>query len=68
MQTSAYEHFNDTHLHMVGMQTLHTKCCGAVCAMSYCGVLVEAVMTVACTTDDAPNMEKCIIGREACMV
>eukprot|EP00731_Ephydatia_muelleri_P021631 Em0014g222a len=29
---------------------------------------MEAVMTVACTTDDAPNMEKCIIGREACMV
>ena len=27
--TSAYEHFNDTHLHMVGMQTLHTKCCGS---------------------------------------
>ena len=23
MQTSAYGRFNDTHLHMVGMQTLH---------------------------------------------
>ena len=25
MQTSAYEHFNDTRLHMVGMQTLHSS-------------------------------------------
>ena len=23
MQTSAYKHFNNTYLHMVGMQTLH---------------------------------------------
>eukprot|EP00731_Ephydatia_muelleri_P034900 Em0084g13a len=36
MQTSAYGHFNDTHLQMADMQTLqlcttlHTKCCGAV--------------------------------------
>ena len=25
MQTSAYEHFKDTHLHMVDMQTLHNS-------------------------------------------
>ena len=25
MQTSAYEHFNDTHLHMVDMQTLQNS-------------------------------------------
>ena len=37
MQTSAYEHFNDTHLHMVGMQTLHTKCCGAVLVVTVQG-------------------------------
>ena len=34
MQTSAYEHFNDTCLHMVGTQTLNNsayyKCCSAV--------------------------------------
>ena len=30
LQTSAYGHFNDTHLHIFGLQTLYTKCCGTV--------------------------------------
>ena len=38
MQTSAYEHFNDTRLHMVDINrlctALHTKCYGAVVGMT----------------------------------
>ena len=45
MQTSAYEHFNNTHLHMVGMQTLHNSAylnAVAQCRVGLCPMVVEA--------------------------
>ena len=50
MQTSAYERYNDTHLHMVDMQTLHNSermcvfnifcVCVCVCFQVVCDMIV----------------------------
>ena len=64
MPTSAYEHFNDTHLHMGGMQTLHNSAYALNCMIIMNSFHIAIAKTLSIITESDKEIDE--VGKLHC--